>query len=1193
MPLRRCFTTGLLVAMVAGFLGGCPPTGSETKPQAAFSADQRTGAPPLTVRFSDESVPSVSPIRGWDWNFGDGTRSSDPNPLKVYSTPGQYTVSLRVTSADGQSTLVRENFIRVTQNTTFSVIGPAGGTVAQLGASVSVLPGVFSEEVAFGFRQDGVSFVAPGEEGLNLVSAPLRITHSSSNNRMYGSELGNAIQPATLTLTFDANSVPQSNRNGDFVFILAQFEDTGRTVPIPGTVAGNTISVPVTNLPPRAVYTVGYRPASERISSAIKSDKAPTNFNWVPEGDIYYSETMLNQLTALRTGNLLNPSSFGRRNFTQLERNTTLQFIGDAIEEVYPELAASGLRRPRVVSHGNKLKFLFFNMSPAYPTNFNAVTDVVFQDFSFGNLVIDPAQLLAISTRNGIAFSTDGSNPDIAQVFTFRNAFAEGVTRAVLDGIEFPQITTSTPLDGTLSALDGLEEATALYIGQTLDGRGARTFGPNERLLLNEPLFFPTGGLTKGYAAAGHDFFTYVRNRYAPAADVLSFLTASVPPSLGILEAARFGVDTARAQNPNLTFEAALLAAASAVDDSMKANLDVSLAEAYKEFAIDVVFERSNEALLRPSDDDLPPFTFDETELDKSGIVERVFIAPSDSADLSASALSVLDNIPPLSSRVIVVDVDPLTTQVMVEVNAAEWPVDSKGNTVVVTAFQAGESGIELPAGEDSLTLTGFSETSDCLDQVVLLVSNTNLQLPVDFAVNVTAVALLDTPENEVLPDYLDVCQSDYSWEAESIANVPGSASLLSVLRLRTGAWRGLNDVSGGVWEHPLAIIVPPTVLSDTALLFVTGGSPDSLPTQELAVLSQLAEQSRSVVAVLAAVPNQPLTFAGESNTRSEDAILAYSYDEYLTSFEAGAPDKTWPALLPMTRAAVRAMDAVQEYLSSGSNSLIIREFVVGGASKRGWTTWLTAASDSRVRAIIPIVADVLNLDEQMAHHFRSYGFYSSALQDYVDENVFDRLGTPQGQSLLGIVDPFTYLANLDMPKFIANSTGDQFFLPDSSQFYLNNLPGDNQIYFAPNTDHGLTSGELLRLDEGTVNSIFAWYISIIRNSQRPSFTYQFLDERTVVVTTDRTPSSIQLWKADNTTTRDFRLQTFGPNWKSTVVTTTTPNRYVVTVPEPTQGWTAWFVQATFPGPDPALDLPFGFSTPVGVTPNLYPDELD
>ena len=266
--------------------------------------------------------------------------------------------------------------------------------------------------------------------------------------------------------------------------------------------------------------------------------------------------------------------------------------------------------------------------------------------------------------------------------------------------------------------------------------------------------------------------------------------------------------------------------------------------------------------------------------------------------------------------------------------------------------------------------------------------------------------------------------------------------------------------------------------------------------------------------------------------------------------------------------------------------------FVVAGGSKRGWTTWMTGAADHRVEAIVPIVIDVLNVDEQLFHHGATYGFWALALGDYVKHGIVQNPEHPRMQELHAIEDPYSYIDRLTLPKFIVNGSGDQFFVPDSSRFYLDTLPGDNSIYFAPNTDHGLTSGELLRLDEGTVNSIFAWYISIIRNAQRPQFTYEFLDNRTVVIETSRTPSTIQLWQANNTTARDFRLETFGPNWRSSNVTTTTPNRYVVTVGEPAQGWTAWFVQATFPGPDPALDLPYGFSTPVRVTPDLYPDEV-
>ena len=71
-------------------------------------------------------------------------------------------------------------------------------------------------------------------------------------------------------------------------------------------------------------------------------------------------------------------------------------------------------------------------------------------------------------------------------------------------------------------------------------------------------------------------------------------------------------------------------------------------------------------------------------------------------------------------------------------------------------------------------------------------------------------------------------------------------------------------------------------------------------------------------------------------------------------------------------------MDAVQE-LSRREWHQPVREFVVSGASKRGWTTWLAAVHDARVRAIAPMVFDNLNFARQMTRQRRLWARCGSA----------------------------------------------------------------------------------------------------------------------------------------------------------------------------------------------------------------------
>ena len=435
-------------------------------------------------------------------------------------------------------------------------------------------------------------------------------------------------------------------------------------------------------------------------------------------------------------------------------------------------------------------------------------------------------------------------------------------------------------------------------------------------------------------------------------------------------------------------------------------------------------------------------------------------------------------------------------------------------------------------------------------------------------------VSLSQTIYATALDDYVAAPDSNYSYSI--VGTYSGTDYTTYIIDMTSQKWRDISEVDRPLWHHWLIIVKPDTVLSNTSLLWIDGGSNGgSAPTSADEVMVQMALSTNTVVSDLKMVPNEPLTFAGETNPRDEDEIIAYTFDKFL---DGGDPN--WPLLLPMTKSAVRAMDTVTDHLSTVTGGVLdINQFVVSGGSKRGWTTWLTAAVDSRVVAIAPAVIDVLDLDVQMRHHYSAYGFYSDAVQDYVDLDVFQRFGTPRADMLLEIVDPYEYRDRITIPKFIINSAGDQFFLPDSSQFYFDDLIGEKQLRYIANTDHSLNNS--------AYESLIIFYQSIIQAQSRPQFSWTVNpDNGSITVQTTETPSHVNLWQATNPSARDFRLETIDSAWTSSTLFEQGAGQYVGSVNEPPSGWTAFFIEMVYNNGTP---IPYTFTTQVSVVPSCLP----
>ena len=262
---------------------------------------------------------------------------------------------------------------------------------------------------------------------------------------------------------------------------------------------------------------------------------------------------------------------------------------------------------------------------------------------------------------------------------------------------------------------------------------------------------------------------------------------------------------------------------------------------------------------------------------------------------------------------------------------------------------------------------------------------------------------LIPQAQETALDRYVNSRDTVYGWKLINTAHGEGFQAF--VLEFTSQTWRTAAEVDRPVWKHWLTIVKPLRTTSRTAMLFIGGGSNDNPAptTADLRTISYALE-SNTVVADLGMVPNQPLVFVdSKDKRRSEDDLIAYTRVKHFST-----NDDTWLVRLAMVKSGVRAMDAVQEFLASEAGGrLTVDRFVVSGGSKRGWTTWLVGAVDDRVVAIMPTVIDALNSELITRHHFEAMGFFSSALNDYVNHGLFPhKIGTPEYRAVLDIEDP-------------------------------------------------------------------------------------------------------------------------------------------------------------------------------------------
>lgn len=81
--------------------------------QSNFTADRNSGCPPFVVNFYDSSA-SANSIVSWEWDFGNGNKSTLQQPTALYNNPGSYSVHLIIQDSLGNyDTLIKSQYLTV------------------------------------------------------------------------------------------------------------------------------------------------------------------------------------------------------------------------------------------------------------------------------------------------------------------------------------------------------------------------------------------------------------------------------------------------------------------------------------------------------------------------------------------------------------------------------------------------------------------------------------------------------------------------------------------------------------------------------------------------------------------------------------------------------------------------------------------------------------------------------------------------------------------------------------------------------------------------------------------------------------------------------------------------------------------------------------------------------------------------
>lgn len=479
------------------------------------------------------------------------------------------------------------------------------------------------------------------------------------------------------------------------------------------------------------------------------------------------------------------------------------------------------------------------------------------------------------------------------------------------------------------------------------------------------------------------------------------------------------------------------------------------------------------------------------------------------------------------------------------------------------------------------------------------------------------------------LDKYVNAPDPNYAWHdtTDRVSFLGGSTGHL--LNVTSQQWLDpsrayIQQTGSSIWTHQVLAVVPKKLkLKNKAVIYITGGCNEN-PTvpkatdEEPLAMDAVGSDIGAIGVVLYQIPNCHMVYPSDPSgkAREEDAVIAWAWNMYLQTGDA-----EWLPRLPMVKAAMAAMRAVEEYTREAGIA-DIDGWVVAGASKRGWTTWMVGAVNCptcpNVEGIAPIVPIVPNLQVGVHHMWQAFGGFTFAFNDYTDVNITTRIDDDNTTELFKIVDPIYYVDRLArLPKTVLVSSGDEFMMFEWTKNWADIFKGETHLYIADNAEHSMATGivGLLRTLSNFCNSIFL-------QGTRPQFNYEMdLENGTITVQVPEDQELIKVVyrhaKTLNDERRDFRLAaqalvkddgsaycklpTVGPIgmdganiciqpiiWTGKTLKESSPGTYTIKIDEPNKGWTGAYVEVYFKS-DTGLDQNWQLTTPGMVWPQTMP----